>query len=69
MPAEHVASHIDIFTLMPHNRHDIMQWDKLISDKRFGLEHYHDPKPGARNDFQRDFDRLVFSSPFRRLQR
>lgn len=53
---------------MPHNRHDIMQWDKLISDKRFGLEHYHDPKPGARNDFQRDFDRLVFSSPFRRLQ-
>lgn len=45
-----------------------MQWDKLISDKRFGLEHYHDPKPGARNDFQRDFDRLVFSSPFRRLQ-
>ena len=31
-------------------------------------QHYHDPKPGARNDFQRDFDRLVFSSPFRRLQ-
>lgn len=47
---------------------DIMKWDKLISDKRFGLEHYHNPKPGARNDFQRDFDRLVFSSPFRRLQ-
>lgn len=45
-----------------------MRWEKLISDKRFGLEHYHDPKPGARNDFQRDFDRLVFSSPFRRLQ-
>lgn len=47
---------------------DKMKWDKLISDKRFGLEHYHDPKPGVRNDFQRDFDRLVFSSPFRRLQ-
>lgn len=45
-----------------------MRWDSLISDKRLGLEHYHDPKPGARNDFQRDFDRLVFSSPFRRLQ-
>ncbi len=45
-----------------------MRWDTLISDKRLGLEHYHDPKPGARNDFQRDFDRLVFSSPFRRLQ-
>lgn len=46
-----------------------MRWDTLISDKRFGLEHYHDTKAGgARNDFQRDFDRLVFSSPFRRLQ-
>lgn len=45
-----------------------MSWPRLISDKRFGLEHYHDPKRGVRNDFQRDFDRLVFSSPFRRLQ-
>lgn len=53
---------------MPDYTTDIMKWDKLISDKRFGLEHYHDPKHGARNDFQRDFDRLVFSSPFRRLQ-
>lgn len=54
--------------MMPDNTIDTMKWDKLISDKRFGLEHYHTPKPGARNDFQRDFDRLVFSSPFRRLQ-
>ncbi len=53
---------------MPDKSTDRMRWEKLISDKRFGLEHYHDPKPGARNDFQRDFDRLVFSSPFRRLQ-
>ncbi len=45
-----------------------MQWEKLISDKRFGLEQYHNPTPGARSDFQRDYDRLVFSSPFRRLQ-
>ncbi|MDE6187007.1 MAG: dNTP triphosphohydrolase, partial [Duncaniella sp.] len=45
-----------------------MSWDRLINDKRFGLEHYHDPKRGSRSDFQRDFDRLVFSSPFRRLQ-
>lgn len=45
-----------------------MNWDSLISDKRFGLEHYHDSRPGVRTDFQRDFDRLVFSSPFRRLQ-
>ncbi len=46
-----------------------MSWDKLINDKRFGLEHYHDPrKNGIRTDFRRDYDRLVFSSPFRRLQ-
>lgn len=47
----------------------MMNWDRLISDKRFGLEHYHDPKKSAlRSDFRRDYDRLVFSSPFRRLQ-
>lgn len=45
-----------------------MSWDRLINDKRFGLEHFHDPRRGSRSDFQRDFDRLVFSSPFRRLQ-
>lgn len=45
-----------------------MEWDRLICDIRFGLEHYHDDKAGGRSDFQRDFDRLVFSSPFRRLQ-
>lgn len=45
-----------------------MSWDKLICDKRFGLEEYHDSKKGVRSDFLRDYDRLVFSSPFRRLQ-
>lgn len=45
-----------------------MDWAKLICDKRFGLEDYHDNHVGSRSDFQRDFDRLVFSSPFRRLQ-
>ncbi len=46
-----------------------MEWDRLINDKRFGLEHYHDPKKSKiRTDFRRDYDRLVFSSPFRRLQ-
>lgn len=45
-----------------------MRWSRLVSDKRFGLEHYHDPKRGNRSEFQRDFDRMVFSSPFRRLQ-
>ena len=48
---------------------DMMEWPRLISDKRFGLEHYHDPKKNEnRSDFRRDYDRLVFSSPFRRLQ-
>lgn len=46
-----------------------MEWNKLICSKRFGLEHHHDPKQrGARSEFQRDHDRLIFSSPFRRLQ-
>ncbi len=45
-----------------------MKWDKLICDARLGLEDYHDPRRSQRSDFQRDFDRLVFSSPFRRLQ-
>lgn len=45
-----------------------MTWSRLISDKRFGMEDYHDNRGGSRSDFQRDFDRLVFSSPFRRLQ-
>lgn len=46
-----------------------MRWEELINDKRFGLEDYHDPRKSAtRTDFRRDYDRLVFSSPFRRLQ-
>lgn len=46
----------------------MMHWDKLICDKRFGLEDYQDSRKGLRSDFTRDYDRLVFSSPFRRLQ-
>ncbi|MCD8287316.1 MAG: dNTP triphosphohydrolase [Porphyromonadaceae bacterium] len=46
----------------------IMSWDRLLSAKRFGLERYHDAHQHTRTDFQRDYDRLVFSSPFRRLQ-
>lgn len=47
---------------------EMMKWDKLICEKRFGLEDYKNSKRGFRSDFQRDYDRLVFSSPFRRLQ-
>lgn len=45
-----------------------MNWDHLICDKRLGMEEYHDPRHHTRSDFQRDYDRLIFSSPFRRLQ-
>lgn len=45
-----------------------MHWNSLICDKRFGLENYHSEKKGVRSDFLRDYDRLIFSSPFRRLQ-
>lgn len=45
-----------------------MNWEQLICDTRLGLEHYKDNKAGVRSDFERDYDRLIFSSPFRRLQ-
>lgn len=45
-----------------------MDWHRLISDKRLGLEEFHDPRRHTRSDFQRDYDRLIFSSPFRRMQ-
>ena len=45
-----------------------MNWNQLISDRRLGLEEYHEERTHTRSDFQRDYDRLIFSSPFRRLQ-
>lgn len=45
-----------------------MNWERLICDTRLGLEHFKDSKSGVRSDFERDYDRLIFSSPFRRLQ-
>lgn len=54
--------------ITPESEITPMCWDSLISDKRLGLEEYHDPHRHTRSDFQRDFDRLIFSSPFRRLQ-
>jgi len=44
-----------------------MNWKQLLSGKRLGIEAYHERKH-ERTNFQRDYDRLVFSSPFRRLQ-
>lgn len=45
-----------------------MHWHTLISSKRFGLEEFHRESHENRSEFQRDYDRLVFSAPFRRLQ-
>lgn len=39
-----------------------------MSAKRFGLEEFHQERHENRSEFQRDYDRLVFSAPFRRLQ-
>jgi len=44
-----------------------MQWQQLLSRARLGSRE--PPKAfSARTDFQRDFDRVVFSSAFRRMQ-
>lgn len=45
-----------------------MNWKQLISNKRFGLEFLHEERKEDRTEFQRDYDRLIFSAPFRRLQ-
>ncbi len=46
-----------------------MNWKQLISAKRWGYEsRANNDQFDARSEFQRDYDRLIFSSPFRRLQ-
>ena len=44
-----------------------MNWLQLISGRRLGIETYHE-RHHERTNFQRDYDRLIFSAPFRRLQ-
>ncbi len=45
-----------------------MDWTKLISNCRLGQEHRHPERHDDRTEFKRDYDRLIFSAPFRRLQ-
>ncbi len=45
-----------------------MNWNQLISNKRLGQEEVHLQKRDDRTEFRRDYDRLIFSAPFRRLQ-
>ena len=45
-----------------------MNWNQLISNCRLGQEHRHPERHDDRTEFKRDYDRLIFSAPFRRLQ-
>ncbi|MCI1741833.1 MAG: dNTP triphosphohydrolase [Prevotella sp.] len=45
-----------------------MEWTQLISNKRLGQEHKHAKRHDDRSEFKRDYDRLIYSAPFRRLQ-
>lgn len=46
-----------------------MDWSKLLSTKRLGMEDWKASKTiEDRTQFQRDYDRIIFSSPFRRMQ-
>lgn len=51
----------------------IMRWDQLLCDDRFGqdpegIENSQLATSHKRTDFERDYDRIIFSAPFRRLQ-
>ena len=45
----------------------MMQWQRLLTRQRLGKNSPIDSE-SVRTCFQRDYDRLVFSSPFRRLK-
>ncbi len=45
-----------------------MDWERLISAKRLGMEGIESVHKDDRSAFLRDYDRLIFSAPFRRLQ-
>ena len=45
-----------------------MNWQQLISNMRLGQEGKHPERHDDRSEFKRDYDRLIFSAPFRRLQ-
>jgi len=44
-----------------------MDWNKLITTERFKSESFN-LKTDARTEFERDIDRIIFSTPFRRLK-
>ena len=61
-------SHSTKTSLCGERLEGIAKWNQLLSNKRFGQEDYHAERKDDRTEFQRDYDRLIFSAPFRRLQ-
>ncbi|HEY3370086.1 MAG TPA: deoxyguanosinetriphosphate triphosphohydrolase [Prolixibacteraceae bacterium] len=46
-----------------------MNWNQLLSTTRLGQEEFaKNGQTHSRTQFQRDYDRIIFSSPFRRMQ-
>lgn len=45
-----------------------MDWSNLLKPLRFGWKQGTTQEQETRSNFQRDYDRIIFSSPFRRLQ-
>jgi len=45
-----------------------LDWKLLLTDERLGVEKSQSAKKDGRSQFQKDFDRIVFSPAFRRLQ-
>jgi dGTPase len=45
-----------------------MNWNTLLSTQRLGLEDYFVRDKQSRTEYQRDYDRIIFSASFRRLQ-
>ncbi len=58
----------DNFSLTYYYLCTMMDWKQLISNKRLGQEYRHTERHDDRTEFKRDYDRLIFSAPFRRLQ-
>ena len=46
----------------------MMNWKQLIPNKRLGQESRHAIRHDDRSEFKRDYDRLIFSAPFRCMQ-
>ena len=46
----------------------MMNWEKLLAFVRFGEQAKGTNMDSARSEFEVDYDRIIFSAPFRNLQ-